>query len=305
MQGIFVSYRRRDAAGYVHALHDRLAERFGTSNVFIDLDSIKPGRDFLEEIAKALSSCSVVLALIGQRWAPERLRDAGDFVRLELSLALDRGLPVIPVLLEGASMPKPEELPEPLGPFARKNALEVSDLRFRSDVARLFEEIESISGLRAPASSPPPVVPSKEVLSTTQSAPIASHPGANQSSRLGLVGAGIGWLAAGFHLLMTIGILWDHQTKEDLVIGLSFIVSSGLLIAAAVMRLKRAKQTWKILAMASSWPLIVMAGDSLYLRDWSALAMGVPIFGFIFSLPFGLLAWRYRKLLRYGKNQRG
>ena len=91
MGGIFISYRRSDVSGYAHALQAKLEDRFGPDRVFMDIDSIELGEDFVEIIQGALDSSSVLLVLIGKRWfLPERLKDPNDFVHLEISLALQR-----------------------------------------------------------------------------------------------------------------------------------------------------------------------------------------------------------------------
>lgn len=145
--GIFISYRREDSAGYAGRLYDRLSQRFGNDQVFMDL-TIEPGVDFVERIDEGVSSCSVLIALIGDEWltaelegAGRRLDDPSDFVRLEISSALERGIPVIPVLVQGARMPRPEELPEALEELARRNAIELSDARWDYDVGRLIETL--------------------------------------------------------------------------------------------------------------------------------------------------------------------
>lgn len=147
--GIFISYRREDSAGHAGRLYDRLSDRFGEEQVFMDL-TIEPGVDFVEVIDTAVTSCGVLLALIGDEWlGPEgsderHFDDPRDYVGLEISTALERGIPIVPVLVQGAQMPRPEELPEALTALARRNAIELSDARWSYDVGRL---IESLKGL--------------------------------------------------------------------------------------------------------------------------------------------------------------
>ncbi|HEX4963153.1 MAG TPA: toll/interleukin-1 receptor domain-containing protein [Thermoanaerobaculia bacterium] len=138
MSGIFISYRRSDSSGYAHALNGRLTSQFGRRRVFMDVDSIEPGRDFIEAIDRALSSCSVFLVLIGPRWAADgHLGEATDFVRLELEAALARQMRVIPVLLDGTEMPHAEALPESLRPFIRRHAVRVAAGSFKEDADKL------------------------------------------------------------------------------------------------------------------------------------------------------------------------
>lgn len=148
---IFVSYRREDSSGHAGRLYDRLVERFGNDRVFMDIDAIRPGTDFAEMIDAALEDCIVLLAIIGRRWltsldarADRRLVSSDDFVRLEVETALDRGIPVIPLLVQGAEMPAQDELPESLSRLARRQALEISDRRWQTDVGILIAELERL-----------------------------------------------------------------------------------------------------------------------------------------------------------------
>jgi hypothetical protein len=106
---IFISYRREDSSGWAGRLYDRLSQRFGGDNVFMDIDTIDPGLDFVEVIQQAVGSCDVLVALIGRHWltstdeqGQRRLENPEDFVRLEITAALERNIRVIPALLQGA-----------------------------------------------------------------------------------------------------------------------------------------------------------------------------------------------------------
>jgi len=154
--GIFVSYRRQESGPTAGRLSDRLADRFGEGQVFIDVDTIEPGVDFAEEIFRAVAACQVLLAIIGPTWLTttderggRRLDDPDDIVRLEIEAALARGVRVIPILVEGAAMPGRQDLPESLAGLARRNALLIRHESFRSDAGRLVTAIERIL---APAS---------------------------------------------------------------------------------------------------------------------------------------------------------
>ena len=127
MPGIFISYRREDTAGYAGRVSDRLSQRFGSEKIFIDVDTIEPGEDFVEAIEEKVGICDALVALIGKDWldcknegGTRRLDDPNDFVRLEVLAALSRNVRVIPVVLEGARMPRLQDLPEPLVPLARR-----------------------------------------------------------------------------------------------------------------------------------------------------------------------------------------
>ena len=150
MPTIFISYRRDDAEGEAGRLFDDLTAQFGADSVFMDVMDIKPGRDFRKVIDENVSSCGVLLALIGKGWinarddaGRHRLDDPQDFVRLETASALKRDIPVIPVLVHGASMPLAEQLPEELKELAYRNAVELTHARWESDVQVL---IKALSG---------------------------------------------------------------------------------------------------------------------------------------------------------------
>jgi hypothetical protein len=133
----------------------------------MDVDSIKPGIDFVETIEERVGSCDVLVAVIGKRWlsaadeeGQRRLDNPEDFVRVEVGTALKRGVRVIPVLVEGASMPRAAELPEELKALARRNALSVSHERFRADSERLIDSVSEV--LEAARVEGPPHPPEGE-----------------------------------------------------------------------------------------------------------------------------------------------
>jgi hypothetical protein len=138
---IFISYRRSDSIAETGRIYDRLVTDFGRERVFKDVDSIPFGIDFADYLDQAVSQCQVLLVIIGKTWlnvtepdGTRRIDDPNDFVRIEIESALRRGIPVIPVLLEGATMPRSDQLPEALAPLARRNAAQVGyDPRFHDD----------------------------------------------------------------------------------------------------------------------------------------------------------------------------
>jgi hypothetical protein len=145
---LFISYRREDSSGYAGRLYDRLSGYFGQDRIFMDIDSIEPGDDFVTVIEDAVSSCKALIAVIGRGWLTDRLGNKRhldnpyDFVRLEISVALSRNIRVIPVLVQNATIPLPESLPEILRPLVRRQALEISDSRWNYDVNRLISILE-------------------------------------------------------------------------------------------------------------------------------------------------------------------
>lgn len=161
---VFISYRRDDAAGYARAIYDELVRRFSDERVFMDVDDIPAGLPFDEVIRGAMGESQVLLVLMGKRWAgeaagaPSRLHEPGDLVRAEIEAGLSRGLHIIPVLLDGAAMPREEALPEPLRPLARRHALELVNTRFTEDMQRLLAAIHEALG---EPPKPAPVLPSR------------------------------------------------------------------------------------------------------------------------------------------------
>jgi hypothetical protein len=150
MPDIFLSYRRQDSSSATGRLADRLEEHFGPGRVFRDHESISPGDDFTEAIRRAINTSTVMLAIIGPDWLDardgqgrRRLDDKGDFVRQEIKTALQAGVPVVPVLVEGAKMPAREALPESIGELWRLNAIELSESRWHFDTEQLMRTLQS------------------------------------------------------------------------------------------------------------------------------------------------------------------
>ncbi|HEY8186292.1 MAG TPA: SUMF1/EgtB/PvdO family nonheme iron enzyme [Pyrinomonadaceae bacterium] len=148
--GIFISYRRDDSSGHAGRLFDKLVDHFGKDRIFMDIDTIEPGEDFIAVIENAVTSCDVLLAIIGKRWlsgsdrGSGRLDNPNDFVRLEIGTALSRDIRVIPVLVQRARMPNPQEVPDDLVKLTRRNAVELSDLRWQNDVDQLIHVLEKV-----------------------------------------------------------------------------------------------------------------------------------------------------------------
>lgn len=150
---IFISYRRDDSSGHVGRLHDALVRHLGPDCVFMDIDSIAPGADFVEVLSHSLEQAAVVVVVMGGRWAgvkpdgTRRIDDERDFVRMEVAKALkDPAVRVIPVLVNRASMMAEDELPPDLKPLAHRNAIEVSDIRWGYDTKVLANEITRTPG---------------------------------------------------------------------------------------------------------------------------------------------------------------
>jgi hypothetical protein len=154
---VFISYRREDSAGSARRVYDRLVMRLPREAVFIDVDNIPLGVDFVQVLSERVGACDVLIAIIGREWinvregGRRRIDNPHDFVRIEIEAALKRDVHVIPVLVDGARMPSADELPESLRPLARRNAIEVSHTRFDMDAQRLTHGLEQLLAQRAAA----------------------------------------------------------------------------------------------------------------------------------------------------------
>ena len=149
---IFISYRRDDAASAAGRLADHLNRRFGAGRVFLDIDTIEPGTDFVSVLRDSLQQTAVVLVVIGRRWTSlpdeagrRRLDDPADFVRLEVEMALQRGVPVVPVLVDGAALPSAGELPPSLAPLTTRQAVSLDHAEFHDDAERLCDRLERLA----------------------------------------------------------------------------------------------------------------------------------------------------------------
>jgi PQQ-dependent catabolism-associated CXXCW motif protein len=147
---IFISYRRQDAPSYARELYHELSSHFPDSQIFWDI-KMELGVDFVEEIERAVGSCDVLVAVVGPHWlsvaddqGQRRLDDPADFVRLEIAIALERNIRVIPVLVQGASMPPAETLPDALQRLARRSAIELSDKRWDYDMGELIASLQRV-----------------------------------------------------------------------------------------------------------------------------------------------------------------
>lgn len=145
MEGkIFINYRREDDRGSTGRLFDVLEEVFDSKQLFIDIDNIEPGDHFSEVIEVQIRECDVLLVVIGEEWleirnvrGQRRLDDENDFVRIEIETALRLRKRVIPVLLDGAEMPAPDDLPESIAELSGRNAARLRHETFRRDARSL------------------------------------------------------------------------------------------------------------------------------------------------------------------------
>jgi len=260
MARIFICYRREDSSGHAGRLYDRLGARFG-DDVFMDIDAIGPGVDYARLIDETIDTVEAVIVVIGHQWlsstdanGSRRLDDPEDLVRQEISVALARGVLVIPVLVQGAVLPEPEDLPPELVGLARHNAVEVSDGRWNYDADRLVQALEESLAKTAPAAPLPVIDPG-----------IAERPAVTSGARpsstpmvLAITGAMLVFL---FGLFVT-------PTWHDEQVWLRIIVALAVVgITAAGLTSK--KWSWVLiagivgLAGFAVWVLMLIAGHEL------------------------------------------
>jgi TIR domain len=171
-QAIFINYRRDDGGkNSVNAINiaDKLAQAFGKADVFIDVETLKPGANFPIILAKALAECKVMIVVIGPHWLDirsddnpnqRRLNDPNDWVRMEIAEALKRKIIVIPVLIGGAQMPPKPELPVALRDLSDRQAIKIDPTNLSYIMRGLVQDIRKILASQPPEIPPEfPVVP--------------------------------------------------------------------------------------------------------------------------------------------------
>ena len=188
MPHIIISYRRADTDAIAGRIRDRLASHYGDSSIFMDVDSIPFGIDFRVHIKEALASNDILIAIIGPKWLGHgrggslRIMEETDPVRIEVETALKSGSAVIPVLVAGAGMPDPSELPEGLKDFAYRNAAEVELGRdFNQHMERLIRSMDMIlaakyPGMARPAETPAPIIVPTSPAPVAPTPPVQSEP---------------------------------------------------------------------------------------------------------------------------------
>jgi len=145
---VFINYRRQTDAGVAGRVYDNLSRALPGASIFMDVDKLNPGDDFEVALGRSLASCKVMLAIVGPQWATitdeqgrRRLQDSDDFVRKEIRAALEGGVRVIPVLVNGARMPDRSALPPDLQDLAKRQAMEVRHERFNDDMAAVASAV--------------------------------------------------------------------------------------------------------------------------------------------------------------------
>ena len=142
-RAIFISYRRKNTAYITGRIYDRLIQTYGPDTVFKDVDSIAAGEDFKKALDKSIGQCRVVLAIIDPEWLV-RLSDPSDFVRVELEAAFEQEKPIIPVLVNGATIPLGDELPDTIEGLTYLNASRLRpDPDFSKDIKMLIKSVDN------------------------------------------------------------------------------------------------------------------------------------------------------------------
>ncbi len=184
---VFVNYRRSDTEGYAGRVYEALRRPIGAANMVMDVDSMKPGQDFVRALDEAVAGCDVLLAMIGPNWldaaepdGSRRLDDPLDHVRVEIVSALSRDKIVIPLLFSGARMPGAGVMPDALEPLRTRNALVVRHERFRGDIAELVKELRRLQSLKDGAAGA-----TAAAAATTATTPATAPP--TQMGTVGLV----------------------------------------------------------------------------------------------------------------------
>lgn len=152
---LFINYRRDDARAEARSIRDRLALAFGDKHVFMDVDNLRPGQRFDQELAKVLTSCEIFLAVIGPKWLEtlKQRQQTGerDYVREEITSALQRGITCIPIVVDGAVLPSPERLPADIRDLVMHHKIDVSHATFGRDVMLLVDAVSQATGMRPKA----------------------------------------------------------------------------------------------------------------------------------------------------------
>jgi hypothetical protein len=147
---VFISYRRDDSKYQARDIYRALIRVLRRDHVFMDIDTIVPGENFVRTLEQWVEQCDIVLALIGNGWATAadpksgtlRLHNPQDFVRIEIRKALARNIPVVPIILDGAAIPEERNLPDDMRELAQRHAEFVDFRTFDSDVERLIRKLE-------------------------------------------------------------------------------------------------------------------------------------------------------------------
>jgi len=300
MAEIFLSYRCQDSESATGRLADALEAHFGDDRVLRDRE-FAAGEDFVAAIRRAVESSAVVLVVVGRRWlgasdaeGRRRLDDPADFVRLEIELALAARVAVVPVLVEGAAMPSAAGLPPSLASFARCQALELSETRWRYDADRLIETLGSRFAIAADASPLAPSAGGSVALARLASdlVDLALHPkrliARRQTGRASDLARAVAFFAVAIgvgNLILLFGL--DLRVAEPgataasrLVAALGWLVNGELAhVLLAVLLVGVLSLAWRVAERDADYRRVGLVAAYFYSGAWigfclSALAAG-------------------------------
>ena len=307
MSDVFLSYRRDDSRSATGRLSDGLQQLFGPERVFRDLDSIAPGLDFEAALARAIGGASVVLAVVGPRWADirdaqgrRRLDDPQDVVRRELEAALAAGVPVIPLLVEGAAMPAAGSLPASLAAFARCQALCLDDAGWHDDVNRLAAVLQQRHGVDPSGPSAAAPAPRRAGFGLLELLELVARP---RRVILRLAGpGGRDALVRATLLLLASAVLGNTMIGLPMELGLGLVgwVLNGTLLGllAAALGAAFVAAGWYAAGVRSGWQRMAIGAACLWAGAWLYAAAGlmVIVLGWALAEPgvFAALLSRWR-----------
>jgi hypothetical protein len=300
MAEIFLSYRRQDSESATGRLADALEAHFGDDRVFRDRE-IGAGENFVEAIRRSVGSSTVVLAVIGRRWliaadveGRRRLDDPADFVRLEIELALAARVAVVPVLIEGATMPAAADLPPSLAEFSRCQAIDLSDTRWRYDVDRLIEMLRTRFAIESEpvplsAESGNPVGAATRIAADLID--LALHPrrliARRQTGRASDHAHAFGFLAAAIlvgNLALLVGLNVPMGAHTSL--GVTLSASASWLLAGELVGLLLAglltgtlALAWRVADPSAGYRRVGLVAAYVYSGAWLGLCAGALVLG--------------------------
>jgi hypothetical protein len=302
---IFLSYRRDDSAGQAGRLFDRLSVEFGQDSLFMDVDNIPLGTDFATLISEEVSKCDVLLAVIGPRWleslgddGERRIDNPNDFVRTEICAALQREIPIIPILVDGAKIPPANLLPEVLTRLSRRHGLEVRNTSFHGDLQRLVDELkrpkyDTPDPVIDLSNNPDPVIKltsSGDVKLTWYNTPLMLFPHFRDALTPWFISTVLGF-GAGWGAFLGIAIALDNSPPSNqwYVIAAFTVALLVLLVLNWVIWLR--KQSWEVLLAASGFVGMLLGTVSAIAIQVSKLPiLGISVTSRMFLPVFLLIA---------------
>jgi uncharacterized protein YjbI with pentapeptide repeats len=147
---VFICYRRKDTGGYAGRIYDHLVQRFGKDGVLFDVSAGGTAELLREWVIRVVPNAAAIVVLLGEEWltdrsARRRIHESDDIVRLEIELALQNQIPIIPILIDGAVFPKPMELPDSIKALAQFKAYELNNTHWETRIEPLMEAISSVT----------------------------------------------------------------------------------------------------------------------------------------------------------------